>query len=93
MYNPKPMNTENVELPQSLWQLTEQIAENVHENWARSRMDQGWVYGPARNDAEKTHPCLVPYDQLSEVEKEYDRQTAMETLKLIVALGYTIEKR
>lgn len=93
MYNPKPLNTDDVQLPQSLLELQEKIAENVHENWSLSRMEQGWVYGPERSDAKKTHPCLVPYDQLSEVEKEYDRQTAMETLKLIVALGYTIEKR
>jgi len=73
-------------------ELTEQIAENVHENWALGRIKEGWVYGEERNDALKTTPCMVPYDQLPETEKEYDRKTALETLKLIIALGYTVQK-
>lgn len=92
MYEPKPMDLQDVKLPQSLEELMEQIAENVHENWAKSRMDQGWVLGPERSDVDKTHPCLIPYDELPEVEKDYDRQTATQTLKLILALGYSIEK-
>lgn len=92
MYEPKPLDLQDVKLPQSLEALMEQIAENVHENWAKSRMDQGWVLGPERSDADKTHPCLIPYDELPEVEKDYDRQTATQTLKLILALGYTINK-
>ena len=93
MYTPNPIDTKNIELPFELLELTEKIAENVHENWARERIAQGWVYGETRDDAKKTTPCLVPYDELSEEEKEYDRVTALETLRLIVALGYTIEKR
>lgn len=92
MYNPSPVNTQNIALPASLVELTEQIAENVHENWALGRIRDGWVYGPQRNDAERTTPCLVPYALLSEEEKEYDRNTALETLKLILALGYKITK-
>ena len=92
MYNPSPVNTRDIALPASLVELTEQIAENVHENWALSRIREGWVYGPQRNDAKKTTPCLVPYAQLSEAEKDYDRNTALETLKLILALGYKITK-
>ena len=92
MYEPKPIDTSSVVLPGELIRLTEKIAENVHENWSAGRIADGWVYGPDRNDEKKTHPCLIPYDQLSEGEKEYDRNTAMETLKLIVALGYKIEK-
>ena len=92
MYNPSPVNTQNIALPAQLLELTEQIAENVHENWALGRIKDGWVYGPQRNDAEKATPCLVPYAQLSEAEKEYDRNTALETLKMILALGYKITK-
>lgn len=92
MYEPKPMDLQDVKLPQSLEALMEQIAENVHENWAKSRMDQGWILGLERSDEKKTHPCLIPYDELPEVEKDYDRQTATQTLKLILALGYSIEK-
>ena len=92
MYKPNPINTEGVILPDALLELTEKIAENVYENWAQSRIADGWSYGEERNDAKKTTPCLVPYSELSDEEKEYDRVTALETLKLIVALGYNISK-
>lgn len=92
MYTPKPVDTSKIELPKELLELTEKIAENVHDIWAVGRISQGWTYGEKRDDDKKTTPCLVPYDMLSETEKEYDRATALETLKLIVALGYKIEK-
>lgn len=91
-YTPNPINTTNVVLPAELEALTEKIAENVHDVWAAGRIADGWTYGPERNDAEKKHPCLVPYSELTDSEKAYDRNTAFETLKLIVALGYKIEK-
>ena len=92
MYNPKPIDTSNVALPNELLALTEKIAENVHENWSAARIADGWSYGIMRDDVEKTTPCLVPYSELTEDEKEYDRNTALETLKLIISLGYKIEK-
>lgn len=92
MYQPKPVDTSLVQLPQELMELTEKIAENVHENWAQGRIAEGWRYGPVRDDARKLTPCLVPYAQLPEAEKEYDRNTALQTLKMIVALGYQIQK-
>ena len=93
MYEPKPIDTQNNRLPEDLVELMEKISENVHENWSMGRIREGWTYGPRRDDNNRTHPCLVPYDQLSESAKEYDRTTAAETLKLILALGYTIEKK
>ncbi len=93
MYKPNPIDTSDVILPADLLELTEQIAENVHETWSEGRIAEGWVYGEKRDDVRKTTPCLVPYDALSESEKEYDRRTALNTLKLIVALGYRIEKK
>lgn len=92
MYQPSPIDTGAIELPKDLLELTEKIAENVHENWSLGRIADGWTYGQTRDDAKKTTPCLVPYSELTEKEKEYDRNTALETLKLIVALGYKIEK-
>ena len=92
MYNPKPIDTSNVALPNELLALIEKIAENVHENWSAARIADGWSYGIMRDDVEKTTPCLVPYSELNEEEKEYDRNTALETLKLIISLGYKIEK-
>ena len=92
MYQPHPKNVDDVVLPEDLVALTEQIAENVHEVWAASRVAEGWTYGPVRDDARKQTPCLVPYADLTEEEKAYDRNTAMQTLKLIVSLGYDIRK-
>ena len=91
-YRPNPINTENIELPKEMLELTEQIAENVHDIWAKGRLEEGWTYGEKRDDEKKHHPCLVPYSELSDSEKAYDRNTAMETLKMIVALGYKINK-
>lgn len=93
MYKPKPIDTEKIVLPKDILELTEKIAENVHEVWAEKRIAEGWSYGEQRDDAKKLTPCLVPYSELSESEKEYDRKTAILTLKLIIALGYRIEKQ
>ena len=92
MYKPNPIDTSKIELPEDLLELTERIAENVHENWSVGRIADGWTYGETRDDAKKTTPCLVPYSELSDSEKEFDRITALQTLKLIVALGYKISK-
>jgi hypothetical protein len=92
-YQPQPIDTSAVELPDGLAELTERLAENTHEVWARQRMAEGWTYGPSRNDALRHHPGLVPYDQLAEGEKDYDRNTALEAIKLILALGYEVRKR
>lgn len=82
----------DVKLPKELEQLTEQLARNVHETWAQGRIDNGWTYGPVRSDKLKQHPCLIEYDDLSEIEKDFDRVTAIGTLKLILKLGWRLEK-
>ena len=92
MYTPKPIDTSDVQLNEDLLELTEKIAENVHDVWAEGRIRQGWTYGEQRDDSKKTTPCLVPYGDLPEAEKEYDRNTALETLRLIAKLGYRIER-
>ena len=91
-YIPKPAQTDDIVLSEELNGLVEAMAKNVHEVWAESRISQGWTYGPERNDALKHHPCLVPYEELPEVEKAYDRDTAVGTLKLICKLGFKITK-
>lgn len=89
-YIPQPLDTSHVELPESLLPLIERLSENTHEVWSAQRIKDGWTYGPKRDDTSKQHPCLVPYDQLPDSEKEYDRQTAVGALKAVVALGYRI---
>ena len=87
-YIPHPKDTRNVTLPDEVLALAEQLARNTHEVWAAQRLKDGWVWGPARDDAQKQHPCLVPYEELPEEEKDYDRHTALETLRLIRDAGY-----
>ena len=89
-YIPHPLDTSDVALPESLTPLIEALAENVHETWAKGRMDAGWTYGPVCDDAKKHHPGLVPYGELPESEKNYDRATATSTLKFICKKGYRI---
>jgi len=91
-YIPQPIDTHDVKLPKDLELLVEQMSKNVHEVWAETRISQGWTYGEQRNDELKTHPCLIPYEELPEEEREYDRNTSIGTLKLIMKLGYKITK-
>ena len=91
-YDPHPIDTTALPIDTSLNALVEALAENVHDAWARGRMDQGWTYGPARDDAAKKHPCLVPYGELPESEKAYDRNTAMATIQFILSKGFEIKK-
>jgi len=91
-YIPNPIDTSDITLDEGLTALVEHMARNVHEVWAQSRISQGWTWGPQRDDTLKTHPDLVPYEDLTEVEKQYDRDTATATLKLIIKLGYNINK-
>ena len=92
LYIPQKDDSINIILPKQLTRLVEQMAKNVHEVWAETRISQGWTYGEQRDDEKKTHPCLVPYEELPEEEKEYDRNTAISTLKFIIKLGYKISK-
>ena len=92
MYKPNPVDTKDVILSEDIMELSEKLAKNTHEVWAQGRIEDGWHYGAVRDDHEKLHPCLVAYEELSENEKDYDRHTAMETLKFIIKLGYEIKK-
>lgn len=93
VYEPSPIALDDVELPADLAELREAIAENAHEIWAKNRKDQGWKYGPERNDKKKETPDMIPYCNLPESEKLYDREMAMQTLKLVKKLGYEIVKK
>ena len=91
-YNPEPIDISKVELSKKILKLTETLARNTHDTWARKRMIEGWTYGPERNDKRRQHPCLVPYEELPDSEKEYDRRIAIQTLKVVIALGYRINE-
>jgi ryanodine receptor 2 len=91
-YTPNPIPTGHILLDPQIIELAELLAKNTHEVWAQERIAQGWIYGAQRNDEKKEHPCLVPYEELPESEKVYDRQTALQTLKAITAMGFSISK-
>lgn len=87
IYVPAPLDTSDVVLPPEILALSEKMAKNTHEIWSAGRLADGWRWGPVRDDAKKEHPGLIPYEELSEIEKDYDRRTSMETLKLLIKLG------
>ena len=89
-YIPNPIDTSEVTLSPELVKLANLLSANVHNVWAVGRIQEGWTYGPARDDARKETPCMVPFEELSDNEKAYDLNTAFETLKVLVKLGYTI---
>ena len=91
-YQPNPIDTEQIELSPELVELIELLAENAHDNWALRRIEEGWTYGSKRDDHEKKHPDLVPYDDLPDSEKEYDRKVIKQTIKALLALGFKIVK-
>jgi len=91
-YTPETIATSHIQLSSDLQELVERLAGNNHDHWAQKRIAEGWHYGTKRNDTEKEHPDLVPYDRLPESEKEYDRKTVVEALKAIIALGYEIKR-
>ena len=89
-YIPTPIDTSGVKLLPELSTLTEILARSIHDVWALKRFAEGWSLGQQRDDLTKRHPGLVPYERLPDEEKEYDRATALETLKSILALGFSI---
>ena len=92
-YVPHPEDTSDVVVSDDIMELAERMAENTHEVWAQGRINDGWVYGEKTDREKKVHSLLVPYSRLTESEKDYDRRTSLETLKLLIKLGYTIEKK
>jgi hypothetical protein len=89
-YQPSPVDTAAVRLPNEVAAVLERLARNAHEAWARERLADGWRWGPRRDEGAKLHPSLVPYDELPEEEKKYDRIAVGETLKALSALGFRI---
>ncbi|KAF0686572.1 Aste57867_21632 [Aphanomyces stellatus] len=92
-YVPKPIATASIELSDELKSLVELLAENTHDVWAKKRMEEGWVYGPRRNDVTKEHDGLVPYVYLTAEEKDMDRNTAIQTVKCILRCGFSVEQK
>ena len=93
MYTPNPINTKEITLRKDIMALSEVLAKNTHEVWAAGRIAEGWTHGTLRDEVKKIHPNLISYEELPESEKNYDRATALETLRVIINLGYSIQKK
>ena len=91
VYTPQPIDTSSISLPNSLLEFLETLAKHNHDVWAKQRIEEGWSHGPFRDEREKKHPDLLPYEKLPESEKQYDRSSVSETIKIILALGFRIE--
>lgn len=91
-YKPKPMDLSGIRLSSSLENDIETIAQNIHETWAQERKIRGWEYGENFDETNKKHPCMIEYDKLSEIEKDIDRATVIQTIKMLLLMGYTIDK-
>ncbi len=92
-YKPSPIDISDIDLSPNLVELTEMLSENTHKVWADARIKNGWTYGLQRNDNLKETPCLVPYDELPDSEREYDRILTVNILKVIRKLGFDIKKK
>lgn len=92
-YEPHPINVDSIPLNGDLEQLQDAIAENAHNVWAKARIKEGWTYGREFDDEKKEDPTIMPYTALPDCEKEYDRLTAFNTIKLVKKLGFDIVKR
>lgn len=91
MYRPDKLDKWNVPLPEELLPLRETLAERIHDTWAAGKLADGWRWGPRLDEARRTHPSLLPYGQLSESEKEYDRRTAAATIRCMLEEGWRVE--
>lgn len=65
------------------------LARREHERWMEHERSRGWSLGP-RDDVHRTHPCLLPYDGLSQVEQQKDRDVVSEIPSLLRAAGRCI---
>ena len=91
-YQPKPIQVDHITLSREILELVERLAENADEIWAHQRISEGWVFGTERCDRTRRHPCLLPYSQLPESEKNYDRNAVLETMRAVLALGFVVSK-
>ncbi|XP_056666198.1 ryanodine receptor 3 isoform X3 [Monodelphis domestica] len=91
-FDPKPINTINYSLPEKLEYVVTKYAEHSHDKWACDKSQNGWKYGISLDENVKTHPLIRPFKTLTEKEKEIYRWPARESLKTMLAVGWTVER-
>nr|XP_040017268.1 ryanodine receptor 3 isoform X8 [Gasterosteus aculeatus aculeatus] len=91
-FDPKPINTANISLPEKLEYVANKYAEHSHDKWSSEKASAGWKHGDGLDERAKTHPLLKPYKALSEKERETYRWPVRESLKSMLAMGWNIER-
>nr|XP_030130379.3 ryanodine receptor 3 isoform X4 [Taeniopygia guttata] len=91
-FDPKPVSTSNLVLPEKLEYIVSKYAEHSHDKWAFEKTNSGWKYGVSLDENMKTHPLIRPFKTLAEKEKEIYRWPARESLKTMLALGWSLER-
>uniref|UniRef100_A0A672KZ94 Ryanodine receptor 3 n=1 Tax=Sinocyclocheilus grahami TaxID=75366 RepID=A0A672KZ94_SINGR len=91
-FDPRPVNTATICLPEKLEYIANKYAEHSHEKWAAEKVLLGWKHGENIDEKAKTHPMLRSYKSLTEKEKEMYRWTVRESLKSMLAMGWSIDR-
>uniref|UniRef100_A0A673CUD6 Ryanodine receptor 2b (cardiac) n=1 Tax=Sphaeramia orbicularis TaxID=375764 RepID=A0A673CUD6_9TELE len=91
-FDPQPVDTSNVSVPERLEFVVNKFAEHTHEKWSLQKFANGWVHGEQLCENSKVHPLLKPYRALAEKDKEVYRWSIKETIKSMLAFGWSIER-
>nr|XP_045250142.1 ryanodine receptor 2 isoform X5 [Macaca fascicularis] len=91
-FNPQPVDTSNITIPEKLEYFINKYAEHSHDKWSMDKLANGWIYGEIYSDSSKVQPLMKPYKLLSEKEKEIYRWPIKESLKTMLAWGWRIER-
>ncbi|XP_075893569.1 ryanodine receptor 3 isoform X4 [Nelusetta ayraudi] len=91
-FDPRPINTANISLPEKLEYIATKYAEHSHDKWSSEKVSAGWKHGDSVDEQVKCHPLLKPYKALSEKERETYRWPVRESLKSMLAMGWNIER-
>ncbi|KAM6961301.1 ryanodine receptor 3 [Aplochiton taeniatus] len=91
-FDPRPISTANISLPEKLEYVANKYAEHSHDKWSAEKVMLGWKYGDCVDEKAKTHPQLRPYKALTEKEKDIHRWPVRETIKSMLALGWSVER-
>lgn len=90
IFIPKVIDTQNIDMSNNLEMLRDSLAENMHELWSMSRIEDGWIYGEEHDEQSLTHPYIAPFAMLPPLCKKYKLDLATKTIKTIIGLGYKI---
>nr|XP_026649612.1 ryanodine receptor 2 isoform X10 [Zonotrichia albicollis] len=91
-FNPQPVDTSNITIPEKLEYFINKYAEHAHDKWSMEKFANGWTYGETFSESAKVQPLMKQYKLLSEKEKEIYRWPIKESLKTMLAWGWRIER-